>query len=249
MHSILIGSAKFWPTASTFSSAQAWPLASTGAPAGASQSCDCAAEVDVEVRAAEEVAEGERVVVGDRVIGRLADRELRADLADADAGWSPSVTGSVSVIVVPSLTESGPIDASRPMSLASSFASTSAPVVSRTTTSGVRSSLIGMPMSSCALASYCSSMSPWVSTATMSAKSSETFSGASIGATERSVASQSAAARAEADAEPDDEILRAVPDDLVRRRERTPLHRRARLARERVVADERDRAVACCRSC
>jgi hypothetical protein len=59
----------------------------------------------------------------------------------------------VSVIVVPIFTVRGPIAASSPMSLASSFASTSAPVVSRTTTSGVRSSLIGMPMSSCALAS------------------------------------------------------------------------------------------------
>ena len=115
---------------------------------------------------------------------------LAPTLPTPTPGWSPSVTGSVSVIVVPSLTESGPIDASRPMSLASSFASTSAPVVSRTTMSGVRSSLIGMPMSSCALASYWSAMSPCVSTATMSAKSSETFSGASIGATVRSVDSQ-----------------------------------------------------------
>ena len=86
LHSILIGSAKFWPAASTLRSAQAWPVASTGAPAGASQSCVCAREGDVEVRAAEVVAEGEGVVVGDRVVGRLADRELGADLADADAG-------------------------------------------------------------------------------------------------------------------------------------------------------------------
>ena len=153
-------------------------------------------------------------------------------------GWSPSVTGSVSVIVVPSSTESGPIDASRPMSLASSFASTSAPVVSRTTMSGVRSSLIGMPMSSCALASY------WSAHVALRLDGDDVSE--VVGDVERrrdrldgAVGRLAeAAARAEADAEPDDQVLRAVPDHLVRVG-RAPLHRGARLARERVVADER----------
>ncbi len=113
-----------------------------------------ALERDVEV--AEVVAEGEGavvvdrvVVVGDGIVGILVDGQLGADLGDADAGSSVSGSPSTSTSV-PSCTSTGPMLAVRPTPSATSLASASAFVVSRTTTSGVRSSLIGMARSSCA---------------------------------------------------------------------------------------------------